>query len=133
MNRKEKQGVLAGVIIIIAVAAVVVYAAMTARPLAWQADGPPLSSNGTQDTEPFTMNNTWRVAWMTQQFDPMFILAVYIKNDVGGYSWIADVGEEVTNTTQGILPMPYVGTFVIRVIASNETQWTILIEEPKPT
>lgn len=131
MDKKEKQGALAGVIIIIAVAAVVAYAVMSAKPLTWQTDDT-LSSNGTQDTTQFTMNNLWRVAWMINQKDPMFILAVYVKNATGGYTWVADTSEMATNSTQGFLPVSYTGTFVMRVVASNDTQWVLIIQEPKP-
>jgi hypothetical protein len=53
--------------------------------------------------------------------------------NVTGYSEVANAAETDTNTTQGVLPVPYTGTFIIRVIASDETQWTLLIEELRPT
>lgn len=133
MDKREKQGAVVGMIIIIAVAAVVAYAAISAKPLTWQNDGPPISSNGIQDIAPFTINNTWRVAWAINQSDPIFVLAVFIQNGTSGYSWVADTGEETTNSTQGFLPVYYTGTFVMRVIASNETQWVLYVQEPKPT
>jgi hypothetical protein len=66
------------------------------------------------------------------QNDPLFILSVYMKNDTGGYSWVTDTSETYTNTTQGILPVFYTGTFVMRIVTSNETEWTLLVEELKP-
>jgi hypothetical protein len=131
MKKKEKQGALAAVIIIIAVAAVVVYAVMSAKPLTWQTDDT-LSSSGIQDSTEFTMDNLWRVAWMVSQTDPIFVLAVYMKNSTGGYSWVADTTGMTTDSTQGFLPVPYTGTFVMRVIASNDTQWVLYIQERKP-
>jgi hypothetical protein len=131
MKKKEKQGALAAVIIIIAVAAVVAYAVMSAKPLTWQTDDT-LSSSGIQETTQFTVNNLWRVAWMISQEDPIFVLAVYMKNSTGGYSWVADTTTEMgTNYTQGILPVPYTGTFVMHVVASNDTQWVLYIQEWK--
>jgi hypothetical protein len=130
MKKKEKQGALAAVIIIIAVAAVVAYAVMSAKPLTWQTDDT-LSSSGIHDSTEFTMDNLWRVAWNISQTDPIFVLAVYMKNSTGGYSWVADTTGMTTDSTQGILPVPYTGTFVMRVIASNDTQWVLYIQEPK--
>ena len=132
MDKKEKQGALVAVMIIIAVAAVIAYAVMSAKPLTWQNDGPPLSSSGIQDIAPFTMNNTWGVAWMINQTDPIFVLAVYMKNSTGAYSWVADTSTMTTNSTHGFLPLYYTGTFAMRVVASNDTQWVLDIQEPKP-
>ncbi len=133
MDKKEKQGALVGVIIVIAVAAAIAYAVMSARPLAWQNDGPPLSSSGIQDIAPFTINSIqWRVAWMINQTDQMFVLAVYMQNSTGAYSWVTDTSPMTTNATQGFLPVYYTGTFVMRVVASNNTQWVLDIQEPKP-
>jgi len=131
MDKRKKQGALAAVIIVIAVAAVIAYAVMSAKPLTWQNDGPPLSSSGSQDIAPFTMNNTWRVAWKISPMDPIFVLAVYQQNSTGGFSWVADTGVMTTNSTQGFLSVYYTGTFVMRVVASNDTQWVLYIQEPK--
>jgi hypothetical protein len=79
------------------------------------------------------MDNMWRVGWaINRQSDPLFILSVYMRNDTGGYSWVADTSKTVTNTTRGILPVFYTGTFVMRVVTSSETEWTLLIEELNP-
>lgn len=127
---KKKQQVALALAIIIIVAAAIVYEFISTKPSAWHAVAPPLSGSGTQDIAPFTMDNTWRVGWaINRQNDPLFILSVYVKNDTGGYSWVADTSETVTNTTQGILPVFYTGTFVMRVVTSSETEWTLLIEE----
>jgi hypothetical protein len=69
---------------------------------------------------------------MISQEDPIFVLAVYMKNSTGGYTWVADTTTEMaTNATQGILPVPYTGTFVMHVVASNDTQWVLYIQEWK--
>jgi hypothetical protein len=131
MKKKEKQTVLAVTIIIIVIAAVAAYEVISAKPSAWQTDAS-LSNSGSQDTTTFIMNNTWAVAWIiNKQNDNLFTLAVYMKNDTG-YFPVTDASETDTNTTRGVLPVPYTGTFVIRVIASSDTQWTLLIEELKP-
>ena len=89
-----------------------------------------ISGTGNQDTTEFSMNNPWRVAWSIQkQSDSFFFLAVYIKNGTE-YSPIAEADATETNTTQGFVPVSYTGSFVIRVIAMNETEWTLQIQEP---
>ena len=89
-----------------------------------------ISGSGRQDTTEFSMNNPWRVAWSIQkQSDNFFFLAVYINNGTG-YSPVAEADEQDTNTTQGFVPVSYTGSFVIRVIAMNETEWTLQIQEP---
>ena len=129
--KKQKRVALALAIIILVTAAIVAYAVISAKPSTWQI-GARLSNKGHQDTTAFTMNNTWRIAWIiSKQNDNLFVLAVYMKNETG-YSWVTDASETDTNTTRGILPVPYTGTFVIRVVASDETEWTLVIEELKP-
>jgi hypothetical protein len=129
--KKKKQVALALAIIII-VAAAVAYEFISAKPSTWHVVAPPLSGIGTQDIAPFTMDNMWGVGWaINMQNDPLFILSVYVKNDTGVFL-VADTSETVTNTTHGILPVFITGTFVMRVITSNETEWTLLIEELNP-
>lgn len=134
MDKKEKQGVLVGVIIVIAVAAVIAYAVMSAKPVTWETVGEPFSSSGTQDIAPFTMDDMWRVAWKINQTDLAFVLAVYMENGTGGYDWVADTSYLTTNSTQGFLPVSHTGTFVMRVVvSSNDTQWVLILQEPKPS
>jgi hypothetical protein len=131
MKKKEKQVALALATVIIVVAAIAAYEVISARPSAWQIDAQ-LSNNGPQETTAFTINNTWAIAWkINKQNNGLFVVAVYMKNGTG-YSWVTDDSETDTNMTQGILPVPYTGTFVIRVVALNETEWTLRIEEFKP-
>ena len=125
---KKKHQVALALAIIIIVAAGVAYEVISAKPGTWQVDAR-LSGSGTQDIAPFTMNNTWRVGWIiNMQNDPLFILSVYVKNDTGVF-WVADTSETYTNNTVGILSEFYTGTFVMRIVTSNETEWTLLIEE----
>jgi len=129
---KKKQQVALALAIIIIVAAAVAYEFISAKPSTWQLDAQ-LSNSGKQDTTEFIMDNMWRVKWViNMQNDPLFILEVYRKNDTGGYSWVTDVSATDVSAAQGTLPVPYTGTFVMRVITSNETEWTLLIEELKP-
>jgi hypothetical protein len=134
--KKEKQTALAVAITIIVAAAIVAYAVISAKPInrsigTLQIDAR-LSNTGTQDTTEFVMNTTWRIEWIiNKQNDNLFFLAALIKNGTG-YSPVADTSETDTNTTRGILPVPYTGTFIIRVIASSDTEWTLYIEEIKP-
>jgi len=130
---KKQQQVALALAIIIIVAAAIVYEFISAKPSTWHVVAPPLSNSGTQDTEEFTMDNMWRVEWtITRQNDPLFILEVHRKNDTGEYSLVTDASAIDVSAAQGILPVPYTGTFVMRVIASNETEWTLLIEEREP-
>jgi hypothetical protein len=134
--KKKKQTALAVAITIIVAAAIVAYAVISAKPInrsigTLQIDAR-LSNTGTQDTTEFVMNTTWRIEWIiNKQNDNLFFLAALIKNGTG-YSPVADTSETDTNTTRGILPVPYTGTFIIRVIASSDTEWTLYIEEIKP-
>ena len=131
--KKKKQTTLAVAIITIVAAAIVayaVYAVISAKPSTWQIEDR-LSNTGTQDTTEFIINNTWRIDWIVNKQYDNFVLVVFIKNGTG-YSSVATASQTDTNTTQGILPVPYTGTFVIRVLTSDDTAWTLYIEEFKP-
>lgn len=131
MKKKEKQGAFAVAIIIIVISAVAAYEVISIKPSAWQIDAQ-LSNSGSQDTTAFTMNSTWAISWViNKQNDNLFTVTVYMKND-SGYFPVTDASETDTNTTRGVLPVPYTGTFIVRVVASSETQWTLQIEELKP-
>jgi hypothetical protein len=132
MKKKERRVAYVFGIVVIAIAAIVAYAVISEKPPEWQLDAR-VSNSGHQDTTELMMNNTWRIVWVVnKQSDNMFIVAVYMKNATG-YSWLTDMSEEDTNSTQGVLPVLHTGTFVIRVIASDDTQWTLFIEELKPS
>lgn len=89
--KKKKQTTLAVAIIIMVAAAIVAYAVYTvisAKPSNWQVEDR-LSNTGTQDTTEFEMNNTWRIDWkINEQYDPFFVIVVFIKNATG-YSSVA--------------------------------------------
>jgi predicted PurR-regulated permease PerM len=127
--KKEKLVALALAIIIIVVAATVVaYEVISAKPSTLQILNQ-ISNSGSQDTTEFTIDHTWAIAWkINKQNDNLFTLAVYIKSGTS-YSPVTETSETDTNTTHGILPVPYTGTFVIRVITSEATEWTLIIEE----
>jgi len=132
-SMKKKQQIALTLAIIVMVAAAVVYAVISAKPGIWQVYAQPISGSGTQDTTEFSMNNMWRVEWViTVQSDPLFILEVYRKNDTGGYSWVTEASATDVSASEGILPVFYTGTFVMRVIASDETEWILIIEEHVP-
>jgi hypothetical protein len=132
--KKKKQTAIGVAIIIIVAAAIAgyaVYEVISAKPSIWLIETT-ISNKGRQDTTAFTINNPWRVAWViNSQNDQLFTLAVYVKNGTG-YSWVTECHETDTNTTSGILPVPNTGTFVMRVVASDETQWTLYVEAFKP-
>jgi hypothetical protein len=129
MKKKEKLVALALtiIIIIIAAATVAAYEVISAKPGTLQIDNQ-ISSSGSQDTTEFTIYHTWAIAWKISRPDNLFTLAVYIKSGTD-YSLVTDTSETDTNTTHGILPVPNTGTFVIRVIASDATEWILIIEE----
>ena len=78
------------------------------------------------------MNNAWRIEWIfNKQSNNLFLVAAAIKNGTKYYP-VGDASETYTNTTRGILRVPYTGTFIIRVITSSDTEWTLYIEELKP-
>jgi uncharacterized membrane protein len=131
MKNKQKRVALVLAIIILVAAAIAVYVVISAKPSTWQIDTT-LSNTGHQDTAAFAMNNTWRIGWIiNKENDNLFVLAVYIKNGTT-YSWVTEATQTDANNTRGILPVPYTGTFVIRVVASDDTEWTLIIEEFKP-
>jgi hypothetical protein len=68
---------------------------------------------------------------INKQSENLFLVAAAIKNGTEYYP-VVDASETYTNTTRGILPVPYTGTFIIRVVTSSDTEWTLYIEEPKP-
>jgi hypothetical protein len=133
MKKKEKQAALALAVIVIVIVAIAAYEVISAKPSTLHIDMV-LTNSGSQDTTEFTINNTWAVAWkINNQSDNLFLLSVFYLRNVTIFSEVANAAETDTNLTQGVLPVPYTGSFIIRVIASNDTQWTLVIEELMPT
>lgn len=130
MKRKELIALSLSIVIIGAAVAYVIIKNPFAQTRTWHLSGPPLSGEGSQDTEPFNMSNQWRVSWSIEsRTTNLFIVAVYAGP---GYADppVAEADESDTGAVQGGLIMYYTGTFVIRVVAAQDTQWTLRIEEP---
>ena len=94
----------------------------------WQTEAT-ITQSGNQDTTQFDMDHFWRINW-AENTNPTFdfIVSVYMKNGTG-FSIVTDAYAGDTNTTTGILPVGYTGSFVIRVLTSYQTQWTLQIQE----
>jgi hypothetical protein len=100
----------------------------------WQTAGE-ISGKGKQDTTEFNVSNKWRVIWKIDNDTYDFLVAVYIKNN-GGYSVIP--GTETyaadVNSTIGVIPVDYTGSFIIRVVTPDDIGWSLRIQEfTKPT
>jgi hypothetical protein len=89
-----------------------------------------ISNKGRQDTTEFSMTDPWRLVWRIDSYtSSLFLVAVYAKNDTG-YSVVAEADATDTNSTRGVLlPTNYSGSFVIRVITLDDTEWTLQIQE----
>jgi lipopolysaccharide export LptBFGC system permease protein LptF len=130
---KKKTEIAFALLLVVAIVGVVVVAYLAPKGSlsqtgVWQV-ATQLTGTGRQDTTEFMMNNPWRVAWSIQkQSENFFFVAVYTKNGTG-YSPVAEADEADTNSTEGILPVEYTGSFVIRVLTMNETEWTLQIQE----
>jgi hypothetical protein len=122
-------GILALLIVVIGIAVAVSIANNNA---VWQTAGE-ISGKGKQDTTEFNVNNKWRVIWKIDNDTYDFlIVAVYIK-DSGGYSVVAETAADI-NSTIGVIPVDYTGSFIIRVVTSDDIGWSLKIQEfTKPT
>lgn len=79
------------------------------------------------------MSNKWRVIWKIDNDTYDFLVAVYIK-DSGGYSVVAETYAADMNSTIGVIPVDYTGSFIIRVVTSDDIGWSLKIQEfTKPT
>ena len=100
----------------------------------WQTAGE-ISGKGKQDTTEFNVSNKWRVIWKIDNDTYDFLVAVYIK-DSGGYSPIPETETYAAdvNSTIGVIPVDYTGSFIIRVVTSDDIAWSLKIQEfTKPT
>lgn len=122
-------GILALLIVVIGIAVAVSIANNNA---VWQTAGE-ISGKGKQDTTEFNVNNKWRVIWKIDNDTYDFlIVAVYIK-DSSGYSVVAETAADI-NSTIGVIPVDYTGSFIIRVVTSDDIGWSLKIQEfTKPT
>ena len=131
MKKKELIALSLSIIVIGAVAAYAIIKNPFAKTRTWHLFGQ-VSGAGNQDTTPFNMSNQWRVSWsIDNRTTNLFIVAVYAGP---GYRDppVAEADESDTNAVRGGLIIDYTGTgtFVIRVVAAQDTQWTLRIEEP---
>jgi hypothetical protein len=116
------------VVLAIAFAAYIVTNTKPAVTGAWQTVQE-ISNTGKQDTTEFSMNNPWRIIWKMDNYtSTLFLVAVYEKGGTG-YSVVAEADYTDTNSTTGILPVQHTGSFVIRVVTMDDTEWTLAIQE----
>ncbi len=122
-------GILALLIVVIGIAVAVSIANNNA---VWQTAGE-ISGKGKQDTTEFNVSNKWRVIWKIDNDTYDFlIVAVYIK-DSSGYSVVAETAADI-NSTIGVIPVDYTGSFIIRVVTPDDIAWSLKIQEfTKPT
>jgi hypothetical protein len=121
-------GILSLLTIVLAIAFAAYIVTNTARARAWQT-AQEISNTGKQDTTEFSMNNPWRILWKMDNYtSTLFLVAVYEKSGTG-YSVVAEADYADTNSTTGILPVQYTGSFVIRVVTMDDTEWTLAIQE----
>jgi hypothetical protein len=100
----------------------------------WQTAGE-ISGKGKQDTTEFNVSNKWRVIWKIDNDTYDFLVAVYIK-DSDGYSPIPETETYAAdvNSTIGVIPVDYTGSFIIRVVTPDDIGWSLRIQEfTKPT
>jgi hypothetical protein len=117
-------GILALLIVVIGIAFAVYISNNNAI---WQTAGE-ISGKGNQDTTEFVVSNKWRVIWKIDNDTYDFLVAVYIK-DSGGYSVVAEAYAGDMNSTIGVIPVDYTGSFVIRVVTPDDIGWSLKIQE----
>ena len=124
-------GILALLIVVIGIVLAVYIANNNA---VWQTAGE-ISGKGKQDTTEFNVSNKWRVIWKIDNDTYDFLVAVYIK-DSSGYSVIPETETYAAdiNSTIGVIPVDYTGSFIIRVVTPDDIAWSLKIQEfTKPT
>jgi hypothetical protein len=128
---KGRKLVIFSLLIIVLSIVVAAYIATNSKPAVtgtWQIAAE-ISNTGKQDTTEFSMNDPWRIVWKIDNYtSTLFLVAVYTKNGTG-YSVVAEADAIDTNSTIGILPVKYTGSFVIRVVTMDDTEWTLQIQE----
>jgi hypothetical protein len=116
------------IVLVIAFAAYLTTNAKPAGSSTWQT-AQEISNTGKQDTTEFSVNNPWRIIWKMDNYtSTLFLVAVYEKVSTG-YSVVAEADYTDSNSTTGILPVRYTGSFVIRVATMDDTKWTLWIQE----
>lgn len=128
---KDRTAIIAALLIIVIGTAIAVYVGTGSKPKvtgSWQTEAT-ISNRGNQYTNPFDMDHPWRIYWtMDQNPSNNFLVSVYMRNGTG-YSVVADAYAGDTNSTSGILPVSYTGNFDIQVVTSENTAWTLQIQQ----
>jgi hypothetical protein len=128
MKKRPLAFLLVTIIICAAAAAYFITRNPSAQTRTWQLSNQ-ISGAGTQDIAEFTMNNNWRAVWSIEKRTAnLFIVAVYSKIG-GGYSLVMEDDESDTAAAQGILQVNSTGSFIVRVVAISDTEWSLRIEE----
>ena len=117
-------GILALLIVVIGVVVAVYIANNNA---VWKTAGE-ISGKGSQDTTEFNVSNKWRVIWKIDNDTYDFLVAVYIR-DNSGYSEVAVTYALDMNSTVGVIPVDYTGSFIIRVVTPDDIGWSLKIQE----
>jgi hypothetical protein len=133
LKKKELVALSLSIVIIGAAAALVIIKNPFVQTGTWRLFSQ-VSGAGTRETTEFNMSNQWCIAWsIGNRTANYFIVTVYARND-SGYSRITETDESDTNATEGILPVDYTGSFVIRVVAADDTDWSLrILQFVKPT
>lgn len=129
MKKKELATLSLLLVVIGAVAAYVVIENPFAPAGTWEVVSE-VSGTGNQDTTEFNMSSQWRLAWKIENgTTDYFIAQVYARNssDSSGFSLVAE-GSDINAATGGC-PVYFTGSFIIRVIAENDTSWSLQIQE----
>jgi hypothetical protein len=131
MKKRPLAFLLAIIIICAAAATYLITRNPSAQTREWQLSTQ-MAGAGTQDTTEFNMSSQWRITWNIQKrTGPLFIIAVYSKTD-SGYPLFWEDDESDTTATEGVLLMNSTGTFLVRVVAVSDTEWSLRIEEYAP-
>jgi len=120
-------GILAILIVVIGIVVAVYISNSAPDNAVWQTAGE-ISGKGKQDTTEFNVSNKWRVIWKIDNDTYDFLVAVYIK-DSGVYSVVGDAYAGDMNSTIGVIPVDYAGSFIIRVVTSDDIGWSLKIQE----
>ena len=113
--------------LLIVVVGIILAVYITNNNAVWQTAGE-ISGKGKQDTTEFNVNNKWRVVWKIDNDTYDFLVAVYIR-DNSGYSEVAVTYALDMNSTVGVIPVDYTGSFIIRVVTPDDIGWSLKIQE----
>jgi hypothetical protein len=129
---KKKELVILSLLLIIIVA-VAIYAVIENPPVpagTWVVASE-VSGSGNRETTEFNESSNWRLAWKIEtETANYFIAQVYARNssDSSGFSLVVESASE-SNAATGGCAVDFTGSFIIHVIAENETSWSLEIQE----